>query len=78
MPSAPLRPGRLGSDERQADQRPREAGKALLTVVDQDQPPRRWVAGADAVATVEKKANELLAQVDAYRDLSSSLAVEEA
>ena len=33
--------------------------------------------GADAVATVEQKANELLAQVDAYRDLSSSLAVEE-
>jgi hypothetical protein len=33
--------------------------------------------GADAVATVEQKANDLLAQVDAYRDLSSSLAVEE-
>ena len=33
-------------------------------------------AGADAVATVEQKANELLAQVDAYRDLSSSLAVD--
>ena len=38
---------------------------------------RSWVAGADAVATVEQKANELLAQVDAYRDLSSSLAVKE-
>jgi hypothetical protein len=35
------------------------------------------VAGADAVATVEQKAKELLAQVDAYRDLSSSLAVDE-
>jgi NAD(P)-dependent dehydrogenase (short-subunit alcohol dehydrogenase family) len=56
---------------------PAKLAKALLTVVDQQQPPLRWVAGADAVATVEQKANELLAQVDAYRDLSSSLAVEE-
>jgi NAD(P)-dependent dehydrogenase (short-subunit alcohol dehydrogenase family) len=54
---------------------PAKLAKALLTVVDQEQPPLRWVAGADAVATVEQKAHELLAQVDAYRDLSSSLAV---
>ena len=57
---------------------PAKLAKALLTVVDQQQPPLRWVAGADAVATVEQKAHELLAQVDAYRDLSSSLAVDEA
>ncbi len=56
---------------------PAKLAKALLTVVDQAQPPLRWVAGADAVATVEAKAQELLAQVDAYRELSSSLAVEE-
>ena len=55
---------------------PAKLAKALLTVVDQEQPPLRWVAGADAVATVEQKANELLAQVDAYRELSSSLAVD--
>ena len=46
---------------------PAKLAKALVTVVDQDRPPLRWVAGADAVETVEKKANELLAQVDAYR-----------
>jgi NAD(P)-dependent dehydrogenase (short-subunit alcohol dehydrogenase family) len=57
---------------------PVKLAKALLTVIDQDQPPLRWVAGADAVATVVQKAHDLLAQVDAYRDLSSSLAVEEA
>jgi NAD(P)-dependent dehydrogenase (short-subunit alcohol dehydrogenase family) len=56
---------------------PGKLARALVTVLDQEQPPLRWVAGADAVATVEQKANELLAQVDAYRDLSSSLAVEE-
>jgi len=55
---------------------PAKLAKALVTVVDQEEPPRRWVAGADAVATVEQKARELLAQVDAYRELSSSLAVE--
>ena len=56
---------------------PAKLAKALITVVDQERPPLRWVAGADAVAAVEQKANELLAQVDAYRDLSSSLAVDE-
>jgi hypothetical protein len=55
---------------------PAKLAKALVTVVDPKQPPLRWVAGADAVATVEQKASELLAQVDAYRDLSSSLAVD--
>jgi NAD(P)-dependent dehydrogenase (short-subunit alcohol dehydrogenase family) len=55
---------------------PAKLAKALITVVDQEQPPLRFVAGADAVETVEQKANELLAQVDAYRELSSSLAFE--
>jgi NAD(P)-dependent dehydrogenase (short-subunit alcohol dehydrogenase family) len=56
---------------------PAKLAKALVTLVGEEQPPLRWVAGADAVATVEQKANELLAQVDAYRDLSSSLAFDE-
>ena len=56
---------------------PAKLAKALLPVVDQEQPPLRWVAGADALETVEQKARELLAQVDAYRELSSSLAVDE-
>ena len=56
---------------------PAKLANALVTVVEQLQPPLRWVAGADAVETVEQKANALLAQVDAYRDLSSSLAVDE-
>jgi NAD(P)-dependent dehydrogenase (short-subunit alcohol dehydrogenase family) len=56
---------------------PAKLAKALVTLVGEEQPPLRWVAGAYAVATVEQKANELLAQVDAYRDLSSSLAFDE-
>jgi hypothetical protein len=35
-------------------------------------------AGADAVATFEQKAKDLLAQADAYRELSSNLAHEDA
>jgi NAD(P)-dependent dehydrogenase (short-subunit alcohol dehydrogenase family) len=53
---------------------PAKFAKALVTVVEEEQPPLRWVAGADAVETVEQKAKELLAQVEAYRELSSSLA----
>jgi NAD(P)-dependent dehydrogenase (short-subunit alcohol dehydrogenase family) len=56
---------------------PAKLANALVTILAEEQPPLRWVAGADAVATVEQKANELLAQVDAYRDLSSSLAIDE-
>jgi hypothetical protein len=36
------------------------------------------VIAAAKVETVEQKANDLIAQVDAYRDLSSSLALDEA
>jgi NAD(P)-dependent dehydrogenase (short-subunit alcohol dehydrogenase family) len=55
---------------------PAKFARALVTIVDEREPPLRWVAGADAVAAVEQKAKELLAQVDAYRDQSSSLAVD--
>jgi NAD(P)-dependent dehydrogenase (short-subunit alcohol dehydrogenase family) len=73
--TAQTRPAWEAMNGRQTND-PARLAKALLTVVDQGQPPLRWVAGADAVATVEQKARDLLAQVDAYRDLSSSLAVE--
>jgi NAD(P)-dependent dehydrogenase (short-subunit alcohol dehydrogenase family) len=53
---------------------PAKLATALVQLASREEPPRRWVAGADAIATVEHKANDLLAQVDAYRDLSSSLA----
>jgi NAD(P)-dependent dehydrogenase (short-subunit alcohol dehydrogenase family) len=52
---------------------PAKLGEALVQIVAVDQPPLRWIAGSDAVAAVEHKAHELLAQADAHRDLSSSL-----
>jgi NAD(P)-dependent dehydrogenase (short-subunit alcohol dehydrogenase family) len=57
---------------------PAKLAKALVQLASQDRPPLRWVAGADALETAERKANELLAQVNAYRDLSSALAHDEA
>jgi len=53
---------------------PAKLAAALIGLATSAQPPVRWVAGADAVAAVEQKARDLLAQVDAHRDLSSSLA----
>ena len=57
---------------------PAKLARALLTIADQERPPFRFVAGADAVAAVEQKAKDLLAQADAYRELSTSLALDEA
>jgi hypothetical protein len=48
--------------------------KALITISSQEKPPRRFIAGADAVGTADKVAATLQQQTDAYRELSSSLA----
>jgi NAD(P)-dependent dehydrogenase (short-subunit alcohol dehydrogenase family) len=55
---------------------PAKFAAALVQIVDEEDAPLRWVAGADAVAGVEQKARDLLAQVDAHRDLSTSLALD--
>jgi NAD(P)-dependent dehydrogenase (short-subunit alcohol dehydrogenase family) len=57
---------------------PAKLANALVQLARQDEPPLRWVAGADAIATVEQKAKDLLAQADAYRELSSNLAHDDA
>jgi len=53
---------------------PARLAGALIRLAGQDEPPLRFPAGADAVATIEQKAQTLLAQAGAYRDLSGSLA----
>jgi NAD(P)-dependent dehydrogenase (short-subunit alcohol dehydrogenase family) len=53
---------------------PAKLAQALLTITAQEQPPRRFIAGADAIALAERKVADLQQQIDAYRDLSSSLA----
>jgi NAD(P)-dependent dehydrogenase (short-subunit alcohol dehydrogenase family) len=57
---------------------PAKLAAALVAIAGLEQPPLRWLAGADAIATAEQKANELLAHADAHRELSSSLAFDDA
>jgi len=57
---------------------PAKLANGLVQLASQDEPPLRWVAGADAMKAVEQKAKDLLAQVDAYRELSSNLAHDDA
>lgn len=57
---------------------PAKLAEALVHLAGQDEPPLRFAAGADAVATVEQKARVLLKQADAYRELSSNLAHDDA
>jgi NAD(P)-dependent dehydrogenase (short-subunit alcohol dehydrogenase family) len=57
---------------------PAKLAKALIQLASQDEPPLRWAAGADAVMELERKAHLLLDQANAYRDLSSSLAIDQA
>jgi NAD(P)-dependent dehydrogenase (short-subunit alcohol dehydrogenase family) len=57
---------------------PAKLASALVQLASQNEPPLRWIAGADAVKVVEQKAKDLLAQVDAYRELSSNLAHDDA
>jgi NAD(P)-dependent dehydrogenase (short-subunit alcohol dehydrogenase family) len=56
---------------------PAKLAQALLTIADEKQPPRRFIAGADAIDTAEQQIAALQQQIDAYRELSSSLAIDE-
>jgi len=53
---------------------PAKLARALVAIADQNPPPRRFIAGADAIAGAEQKIADLKAQIEANRDLSTSLA----
>jgi NAD(P)-dependent dehydrogenase (short-subunit alcohol dehydrogenase family) len=57
---------------------PAKLADALIKIASQAEPPKRWLAGADAVSDAERKISDLQQQINAYRDLSTSLAYEEA
>ena len=57
---------------------PAKLAQALITISSQEKPPRRFIAGADAIGTAEQVATVLQQQTNAYRDLSTSLAYENA
>ena len=55
---------------------PAKLAQALITLDREPALPRRFLAGADAVATAEQKIATLQSEIDAWRALSSSLAIE--
>jgi NAD(P)-dependent dehydrogenase (short-subunit alcohol dehydrogenase family) len=56
---------------------PAKLAQALLTIAELEQPPFRFIAGADALAQAEDKLAERHEQIDAFRELSTSLALDE-
>jgi NAD(P)-dependent dehydrogenase (short-subunit alcohol dehydrogenase family) len=55
---------------------PAKLAQALIKLAQEPELPRRFLAGADAIATAEQKIATLQQQIDAYRELSSSLAID--
>ena len=53
---------------------PAKLARAIIAIASEKQPPRRFIAGADAIATAEQKIADLKGQIEAHRALSTSLA----
>jgi NAD(P)-dependent dehydrogenase (short-subunit alcohol dehydrogenase family) len=53
---------------------PAKLARALVSLAEQEQPPLRFVAGADAIEGAQAKAEELSAQAQASRPLGGDLA----
>jgi hypothetical protein len=49
----------------------------LVTLSDSGKLPLRFVTGADAMAALKANLATIQAQIDAHRDLSASLAIDE-
>jgi len=62
--------GRQGGD-------PAKLARALVAIASEEPPPRRFIAGADAIALAEQHVADLQAQIAAHRELSTSLALDE-
>src|SRR6266550_4873792 len=49
---------------------PAKLARALITIASEEPPPRRFIAGANAIGTAEQKVADLNAQIEAFRALS--------
>jgi NAD(P)-dependent dehydrogenase (short-subunit alcohol dehydrogenase family) len=56
---------------------PAKLAQALLTLTNLNDLPARFIAGADAIGTAEQKITSLQKQIDAHRQLSTSLDFDE-
>jgi len=70
---APLLAGWKATHGQQAGD-PAKLAQALLTIASQEPPPRRFLAGADAISIAAQKIADLRADIESNRQLSSSLA----
>ena len=52
---------------------PAKLAKALLTIANEQPPPKRFIAGADAIGTAEQRVAELQKEMRLHRSLSTSL-----
>jgi hypothetical protein len=52
---------------------PAKLAQAILTIAAQSPPPRRFIAGADAIAGLEQKITSLNEDIESNRALSTSL-----
>ncbi len=52
---------------------PAKLAASLVKVIELDEAPARWVAGADAVQAVKQKGQTLIEQAEAHLDLSTGL-----
>jgi NAD(P)-dependent dehydrogenase (short-subunit alcohol dehydrogenase family) len=52
---------------------PAKLARALIAIANQTPPPRRFIAGADAIGTAEQRITDLRAQIESNRALSTSL-----
>jgi NAD(P)-dependent dehydrogenase (short-subunit alcohol dehydrogenase family) len=73
--NAELRPFWISMNGKQGGD-PAKLAAALVKIAGENAPPKRWLAGADAISTAEQKVADFQNQINAYRDLSSSLAID--
>lgn len=55
----------------------KKLASAFVSVVDMNPPPKRWVAGADAVEGISAKGHQLITDATAFTGLSTDLAHED-
>jgi len=56
---------------------PAKLARALVAIASEAPPPRRFIAGADAIGLAEQKIADLKGQIEVHRGLSASLAFDE-
>jgi NAD(P)-dependent dehydrogenase (short-subunit alcohol dehydrogenase family) len=57
---------------------PAKLAQAVVTIADEQTPPLRFIGGSDAIAGAEAALAARQQQIDAYRELSTSLALDDA